>query len=123
MPTPSSPIAHTPSPPALPIFTPAAARRAQQLIAAEDTPGLRLRVRVDGGGCSGFQYAISFDAEQAADDVVTECAGVRLVVDSLSMPYLAGAEIDYTESFSGSQFVVHNPNARTTCGCGTSFSI
>ncbi|HEX7339592.1 MAG TPA: iron-sulfur cluster insertion protein ErpA [Rhodanobacteraceae bacterium] len=108
---------------AMPTFTAAAAAHARQLMAAENNPDLRLRVRVDGGGCSGFQYDISLDATRAADDVVAECDGVPLVVDTLSQPYLAGAQIDYVEAFSGNQFVVHNPNARTTCSCGTSFSV
>jgi len=104
-------------------FTDAAAGKARELIAEEGNQALKLRVYINGGGCSGFQYGFTFDEEQADDDVAIEREGVTLLVDPLSLQYLAGAEVDYTESLSGAQFVIHNPNARTTCGCGSSFSI
>lgn len=110
--------------PATPLeFTAAAARRARELIREEDNPALKLRVSVDGGGCSGFQYEVRFDTEQAEDDLAIDRDGVTLLVDSLSLQYLDGAQVDYTEALEGSRFVVHNPNARTTCGCGTSFTV
>lgn len=104
-------------------FTPAAAHKARELIAEEGNPALKLRVYINGGGCSGFQYGFAFDAEQNEDDLAVDRDGVTLLVDPLSLQYLGGAEVDYTESFSGSQFVIRNPNARTTCGCGSSFSV
>lgn len=104
-------------------FTLAAASKVRELIAEEGNPGLKLRVYINGGGCSGFQYGFTFDEEQAEDDLAIEREGVTLLVDPLSLQYLAGAEVDYTESLSGAQFVIRNPNARTTCGCGSSFSI
>lgn len=104
-------------------FTDAAASKARELIAEEGNQSLKLRVYINGGGCSGFQYGFTFDEEQAADDLAIEREGVTLLVDPLSLQYLTGAEVDYTESLSGAQFVIHNPNARTTCGCGSSFSI
>lgn len=105
------------------VVTEAAARKARELIAEEGNPALKLRVYIDGGGCSGFQYGFSFDEEQAEDDLVLERDGVQLLVDPLSLQYLAGAEIDYTESLSGAQFVINNPAARTTCSCGSSFAV
>ncbi|HEV7779590.1 MAG TPA: iron-sulfur cluster insertion protein ErpA [Luteibacter sp.] len=104
------------------IFTEAAARKVQELIVEEGNPSLKLRVYISGGGCSGFQYGFTFDEEQAEDDLAVDREGVTLVVDPLSLQYLTGAEIDYAESFSGSQFVIRNPNAKTTCGCGSSFT-
>jgi len=104
-------------------FTDAAARKVQQLILEEGNPELKLRVYISGGGCSGFQYGFSFDEEQAADDIAIENDGVTLLVDPLSIQYLMGAEVDYSESLQGAQFVIRNPNASTTCGCGSSFSI
>ena len=104
------------------IFTDAAAGKVGDLIKEESNPNLKLRVFVSGGGCSGFQYGFTFDEEQAEDDLAVSREGVTLVVDPLSLQYLTGAEIDYAESFSGSQFVIRNPNAKTTCGCGSSFS-
>lgn len=104
-------------------FTQAAASRARDLIAEEGNPALKLRVYVDGGGCSGFQYGFRFDDTQADDDVAIEREGVTLLVDRVSLPHLAGATVDCAESLGGSQFVIHNPNARTTCGCGSSFTI
>jgi len=104
-------------------FTDAAARKVQQLILEEGNPSLMLRVYISGGGCSGFQYGFSFDEERAEDDIAIENDGVTLLVDPLSFQYLMGAEVDYTENLQGAQFVIRNPNATTTCGCGSSFSI
>jgi len=105
------------------IFTNAAARKVQQLILEEANPELKLRVYISGGGCSGFQYGFSFDEEQAEDDIAVRNDGVTLLVDPLSYQYLMGAEVDYAESLQGAQFVIRNPNASTTCGCGSSFSM
>ena len=105
------------------VFTDAAARKVQQLIFEERNPDLKLRVYISGGGCSGFQYGFTFDEERAEDDIAVENDGVTLLIDPLSFQYLAGAEVDYTESLQGAQFVIRNPNAATTCGCGSSFSI
>lgn len=104
-------------------FTAIAARKARQLIEEDGDPELKLRVAVNGGGCSGFQYGFSFDKHQADDDLAVERDGVRLLVDPLSLQYLAGAEIDFTEDISGSQFVIRNLAARATCSCGTSFAV
>jgi len=109
-------------PPAV-VFTNAAARKVQQLIQEERNPGLKLRVYISGGGCSGFQYGFSFDEEQAEDDIAVQNDGVTLLIDPLSFQYLMGAEVDYSESLQGAQFVIRNPNASTTCGCGSSFSV
>lgn len=109
--------------PERPELTGAAARRLRELMAEQGNPALTLRVYVDGGGCSGFQYSFSIDDKRADDDTVVMRDGVCLVVDRLSLPYLAGAKVDYEESFSGSQFVVRNPNAHATCGCGSSFAV
>lgn len=89
----------------------------------EDGNPLMLRVYVTGGGCSGFQYGFSFDEDAADDDTRVEKDGVTVLVDPLSFQYLAGAEVDYKEGLEGSRFVINNPNAATTCGCGSSFSI
>lgn len=105
------------------ILTDAAARKVQELILEERNPQLKLRVYISGGGCSGFQYGFSFDEEQAEDDIAVSNDGVTLLVDPLSFQYLMGAEVDYTESLQGAQFVIRNPNASTTCGCGSSFSV
>ena len=115
--------AQTPSPAPGLLFTDAAARKVQQLITEEQNPDLKLRVYITGGGCSGFQYGFTFDENQAADDIAVEREGVRLLVDPLSFQYLIGAEVDYSESLQGAQFVIRNPNASTTCGCGSSFSV
>ncbi len=104
-------------------FTEAAATKVRELIEEENSPDMKLRVYISGGGCSGFQYGFSFDENQEEGDLVVERDGVKLVVDPMSYQYLMGAEIDYTENLSGAQFVVRNPNAKTTCGCGASFSI
>jgi len=105
------------------IFTDAAARKVQELILEERNPELMLRVYISGGGCSGFQYGFSFDEERAEDDIAVVNDGVTLLIDPLSFQYLMGAEVDYAESLQGAQFVIRNPNASTTCGCGSSFSI
>ena len=97
--------------------------KVKELIAEEDNPNLKLRMFVQGGGCSGFQYGFTFDEEQNEDDFDLEFDGVHLLVDSMSSQYLQGAEIDYTESLNGSQFSIKNPQATTTCGCGSSFGV
>lgn len=104
------------------IFTSAAARKVKQLIEEEANPALKLRVFVSGGGCSGFQYGFTFDENTEDGDTCVENEGVMLLVDPMSFQYLAGAEIDYSEGLEGAQFVIRNPNATTTCGCGSSFS-
>ena len=104
-------------------FTNSAARKVQELILEERNPELKLRVYISGGGCSGFQYGFSFDEEQAEDDIAVKNDGMTLLVDPLSFQYLMGAEVDYSESLQGAQFVIRNPNASTTCGCGSSFSV
>jgi iron-sulfur cluster insertion protein len=100
----------------------AAVERVRELLREDGNRARKLRVSVEGGGCSGFQYDFSFDDQRAADDFVLAQDGVELVVDPVSLPYLEGAEVDYVEQLSGAQFVVHNPNAKTTCGCGSSFT-
>ena len=104
-------------------LTDAAARKVQELVLGEGNPELKLRVYISGGGCSGFQYGFTFDEEQAEDDIAIENDGVVLLVDPLSFQYLMGAEVDYAESLAGAQFVIRNPNATTTCGCGSSFAV
>ena len=104
-------------------FTAAAAQKVSSLIAEEGNPALKLRVYISGGGCSGFQYGFSFDEEQAEEDLALQRDGVTLLVDPLSLQYLMGAEVDYRENLQGAQFVIRNPNAKTTCGCGSSFSV
>lgn len=105
------------------IFTETAASKVGELIAEENNPELKLRVYVTGGGCSGFQYGFTFDEEVNEDDTLVVKNGVTVLVDSMSVQYLNGAEIDYTDGLQGSQFVIRNPNASTTCGCGSSFSV
>jgi iron-sulfur cluster insertion protein len=105
------------------VFTEAAARKVKGLIEEENNPGLMLRVYISGGGCSGFQYGFTFDETINEGDTTVENNGVTLLVDPMSFQYLAGAEIDYTEDLQGAQFVIRNPNATTTCGCGSSFSV
>lgn len=100
-----------------------AASKVRELIEDEGDPGLKLRVFITGGGCSGFSYGFTFDEAVADDDSVIEQGGVTAVVDPMSYQYLAGAEIDYKEDLSGAQFMVANPNASSTCGCGNSFAI
>jgi iron-sulfur cluster insertion protein len=104
-------------------FTDAAAGKVKRLIDEENNPKLRLRIYITGGGCSGFQYGFSFDENITEGDVTVENDGVALVIDPMSYQYLIGAEVDYTEGLEGAQFVVRNPNATTTCGCGSSFSV
>ncbi len=109
--------------PDLLIFTDSAANKVKQLIEEEGNTDLKLRVFVSGGGCSGFQYGFTFDEVANDDDTVMSKNGVQLLIDPMSFQYLAGAEIDYHEGLEGSQFVIRNPNAETTCGCGSSFSV
>lgn len=104
------------------IFTNAAATKVKQLIDEENNPALMLRVFVTGGGCSGFQYGFTFDEAEGDGDTLVENGGVKLLIDPMSFQYMVGAEIDYTEGLEGAQFVIRNPNATTTCGCGSSFS-
>lgn len=105
------------------IFSENAVGKVRSLIEEEGNERLSLRVFVTGGGCSGFQYGFTFDDETAEDDTIVERDGVRLVVDPMSFQYLAGSEVDYQEGLEGSRFVINNPNAATTCGCGSSFSV
>src|ERR1700753_1013377 len=111
------------APPAPIVFTDAAAAKVKELVDEEGNPDLKLRVFVQGGGCSGFQYGFTFDEETNEDDTVMEKSGVHLLIDSMSYQYLVGAEIDYKDDLNGAQFVIKNPNATTTCGCGSSFSV
>jgi iron-sulfur cluster insertion protein len=104
------------------LFTDNAAKKVKELIDEEGNPGLKLRVFVTGGGCSGFQYGFTFDEDVNEDDASMEKNGVTLLIDAMSYQYLVGAEIDYQESIEGSQFVIKNPNASSTCGCGSSFA-
>ncbi len=104
-------------------FSDAAAEKLKSLIEKEKNQNLKLRVFVNGGGCSGFQYGFEFDENVRDDDIKVEKAGVMMVVDPMSAQYLAGATVDYEESLEGSRFVIDNPNATSTCGCGASFSI
>jgi iron-sulfur cluster insertion protein len=104
------------------VFTDSAAEKVRRLIEEEGNAELKLRVFVQGGGCSGFQYGFTFDEETGDDDTVMQKNGVTLLIDAMSYQYLVGAEIDYKEDIEGAQFVIKNPNATTTCGCGSSFS-
>lgn len=104
-------------------FTDSAAAKVKQLIAEEGNENLNLRVFVSGGGCSGFQYGFTFDELVNEDDTVMEKNGVKLLVDPMSFQYLIGAEIDYQENLQGAQFIIKNPGATSTCGCGSSFSV
>src|SRR5689334_8382071 len=104
-------------------FSENAARKVKSLIEEEKNPNLKLRVFITGGGCSGFQYGFTFDETVNEGDTQVEKDGVTLLVDPMSIQYLTGAEIDYTEGLEGAQFVIRNPNATTTCGCGSSFSV
>ena len=103
-------------------FTDSAAQKVAQLIEEEGNPDLKLRVFVQGGGCSGFQYGFTFDEVVNEDDTPMTKNGVTLLIDAMSLQYLMGAEIDYKEDLQGAQFVIKNPNATSTCGCGSSFS-
>ena len=105
------------------IFSDNAALKVRELIEEEGNPSLKLRVFVTGGGCSGFQYGFTFEEEANDDDTLVEKGGVTLLIDPMSYQYLVGAEIDYSEGLEGSQIVIRNPNAVTTCGCGSSFSV
>ena len=102
---------------------PAAAEKIRDLSAEENNPDLKLRIFVQGGGCSGFSYGFTFDEVKAEDDFDLELQGVHLLVDSMSAQYLTGVTVDYTEDLMGSEFKISNPNATTTCGCGSSFSV
>ncbi len=110
------------APPSPILFSDAAAAKVRELLAEEANPDLRLRVFVQGGGCSGFQYGFTFDETVNDDDTTIQKAGVELLVDPMSFQYLVGAEIDYKDDLEGAQFVIRNPNANTTCGCGSSFA-
>ena len=105
------------------IFSDAAAAKVKELIVEENNPNLKLRVFVDGGGCSGFQYGFEFDENKKEGDTEVEKEGVFMLVDNMSMQYLAGSEVDYLEGLEGARFVINNPNAKSTCGCGSSFSV
>lgn len=118
----STETAQPSAPPASLVFTDAAANKVKQLIEDEKNENLKLRVFVSGGGCSGFQYGFTFDETLQDGDTSVENCGVTLLVDPMSFQYLMGAEIDYSEGLEGAQFVIRNPNAQTTCGCGSSFS-
>ena len=112
------------SEPAVPIeFTDAAARKVALLVSEEENAQLKLRVYITGGGCSGFQYGFTFDEKVNEGDFVVEKQGVSMVIDPMSLQYLMGGVVDYTEGLQGSRFIVQNPNATTTCGCGSSFSV
>lgn len=105
------------------LFSKDAALKVKSLIDEEGNQNLKLRAFITGGGCSGFQYGFTFDEEQADDDTEVVTDGVSLLVDPMSFQYLVGAEIDYVKNVEGEQFVIRNPNAKTTCGCGSSFSV
>jgi iron-sulfur cluster insertion protein len=105
------------------VFTDNAATKVRQLLDEEQNDALKLRVYITGGGCSGFQYGFMFDESEEPGDAMVENAGVKLLVDPMSSAYLEGAEIDYVEGIEGAQFVIRNPNASTTCGCGSSFGV
>jgi len=111
------------APPPPIVFTDAAASKVGELIREEANPNLMLRVFISGGGCSGFQYGFTFDETVEEGDSQVENQGVKLIVDPMSVQYLMGAEIDYKEDLQGAQFIIRNPNAQTTCGCGSSFSV
>jgi len=104
-------------------FTPSAAAKVAELIIEEGNPNLKLRLYVTGGGCSGFSYGFAFDDVAAEDDTLIMTEGVALVVDAMSLQYVLGARVDFEDGLEGSRFVIHNPNAQTTCGCGSSFSV
>ena len=104
-------------------ITDAALEKVSDILAEENNPNVKLRTFVQGGGCSGFSYGFTLDEEQNEDDFVIEKPGVVILIDSMSMQYLQGATIDYKQELMGSQFVINNPNATTTCGCGSSFAV
>lgn len=105
------------------VFTAAAAEKVRELIAEEGNADLKLRTYIQGGGCSGFQYGFEFDENQAEEDLAITTSGVTLLVDPLSLQYLMGATVDYVVNITGAQFTIRNPNAKTTCGCGSSFTV
>jgi iron-sulfur cluster insertion protein len=109
--------------PEMPKVSDSAAGKVRELIEDEGNPDLKLRVFITGGGCSGFSYGFTFEEEQAEDDAAVEHDGVTIVIDPMSYPYLVGAVVDYREDLAGAQFVIDNPNAASTCGCGNSFAI
>ena len=104
-------------------ISPAVVDKVAELLAEEGDPSLQLRIFVTGGGCSGFQYGFAFDDEKKEDDVRVERGPITVVVDAMSLQYLMGAEIDYEDNLEGARFVIRNPNASSTCGCGSSFSV
>jgi iron-sulfur cluster insertion protein len=110
-------------PPQALVFTEHAADKVRQLSARQEQSDSMLRVYIQGGGCSGFQYGFALEAQENQDDMVVETDGVKLLVDPMSFQYLMGSEIDYLEDLQGARFVINNPNATTTCGCGASFGI
>jgi len=118
-----TPVIGKTAPPPPIIFTDAAANKVSQLIAEEANPELKLRVFISGGGCSGFQYGFTFDEKIEDGDSQVQNQGVTLLIDPMSIQYLMGAEIDYKEDLQGAQFIIRNPNAATTCGCGSSFTV
>lgn len=105
------------------LVTDSAARQVAKIIAAEGAPGAMLRISVSGGGCSGFQYGFALDVETTADDVMIDKGGIRVVIDSMSLEFLRGAQLDYVDELIGSAFRISNPNAQSSCGCGSSFAI
>jgi iron-sulfur cluster insertion protein len=111
------------APPAPLLFSDSAVEKVRELLLEEGNPDLKLRVFVQGGGCSGFQYGFTFDDVVNDDDTTIDKNGVQLLIDPMSFQYLVGAEIDYKDDIDGAQFVIRNPNASTTCGCGSSFSV
>ena len=115
-------VSNTAPPPPI-VFTDAAASKVGELIQEEENPELKLRVFISGGGCSGFQYGFTFDENIEEGDSQVVNRGVTLVIDPMSVQYLMGAEIDYKEDLQGAQFIIRNPNASTTCGCGQSFTV
>ena len=110
-------------PPQALVFTEHAAEKVMELSSRQDASGSMLRVYIQGGGCSGFQYGFALENEENQDDMIVETDGVKLLVDPMSFQYLIGAEIDYLEDLQGARFIINNPNATTTCGCGSSFGI
>ena len=104
-------------------ITDSAVVKLKEILAEEDNPKMKVRMFVQGGGCSGFQYGFTLDEEQNEDDFVIEKDGVELLVDAMSSQYVQNSEVDWTESVQGAQFAIRNPNAQTTCGCGSSFSV
>lgn len=118
-----TPVIGSTAPPPPIVFTDAAAHKVGELIEEEDNQELKLRVFISGGGCSGFQYGFTFDEKIEEGDSQVQNQGVMLVIDPMSVQYLMGAEIDYKEDLQGAQFIIRNPNAATTCGCGSSFTV